>query len=1085
MKKTVFMLCLILYAVAVQGQSKKWEKLNEQLIQLYGEGNYQKAVTIAHKALAEAEKAFGRQHENYAASLNNLAVLYQDMGNYVQAELQYKEALPILKIALGEDHPSYANSLNDLAMLYKSLGDYTQAEPLLKEAMHIYKTAFGNSHPEYANALNNAALLYEDLGDYAQAESLSKEALQIRKTALGENHPDYATSLNNLAGLYRLMGNYVQAELLYKETLRIKKTALGEKHPDYATSLNNFAGLYYNMGNYPQAERLYKEALQIRKSVLGENHPDYAVVLNNLAMVYDNMGDYAQAEPLYQRALQIRKNALGETHPEYANSLGNLAGFYEYMGNYTQAEPLHKEALQIRRSVLGERHPYCGNSLNSLAVLYYKMGQYAQAEPLYQEALQIYKTALGENHPEYANVLSNLAVLYRSTGNYSQAEAMYNQAIRIKKGLIGEAHPDYAASLNNLAILYADFGNYAQAERLYKETLQIIGTALGESHPSYATSLGGLAGVYERQGHYTRAEQLYLQAQDIRFSLLQSTFPGLSEQEKEQFLATFENDFELFHSFVLRQRTARPALVGRQYDNLLRLKGILLQSQVQMRQRIARSRDASLLKTYEDWVTARRSWNSALSLTQEERQHLGLDLNTLDRAANELEKELSRRSEGFAATFDNSTGVSWQEVQKVLGKKDAAIEILRFKWRNQHFWTDTIHYAALLVAPGLKQPHYVFLPDGNLMESRGLEGYREAVGVNDDAIINLLDETPIMSADSVYVLLWQPIQRALDSLGSFRTVYLSPDGVYHSVNLETLQLPGQQGYLKDRMDLRIVGSTRDLVRKVATKKSTAPAALFGFPNYKAEPEQIRQAFHGLQQSGNALPPHNNYHQTFRALERYGSLSLLPGTKEEVQQIQQLVQELNIPSRTFLENAASEEVLLTLPPPRVLHIATHGFFETDTPDRASSSGAASAKRENPYLRCGLFLAGAQHSLNNRKEREGGTTADGILTAYEAVNLHLEGTELVVLSACETGRGSVKNGEGVYGLHRAFQIAGAQTIVYSLWKVADQQTQELMADFYRLWLKEGKPKREAFIQAQQNLRQEYPEPYFWGAFVLVGE
>jgi CHAT domain-containing protein len=342
------------------------------------------------------------------------------------------------------------------------------------------------------------------------------------------------------------------------------------------------------------------------------------------------------------------------------------------------------------------------------------------------------------------------------------------------------------------------------------------------------------------------------------------------------------------------------------------------------------------------------------------------------------------------------------------------------------------------------------------------------------------EEESTMPADSLYRLFWQPIQQTLDSLGGCRTVYLSPDGAFHQINLLTLPHP-RGGYLADVIDLRIVGSTRDLVQPRKAASAAQPAALFGFPDYAAAPKAAGgdELLAAATASGYA---------TYRALERTGNISPLPGTRTEVANISNIMRQQNIAHQVWQETAASEAQLRSLRSPRVLHIATHGFFEATAeqrPERLSLSGLGGERAfENPYLRCGLYLAGAQHSLQNRAQIPAGTN-DGILTAYEAASLRLDGTELVVLSACETGLGVSKNGEGVYGLHRAFQTAGAQAVIYSLWKVADEQTQELMSDFYRRWLVEKKSKRQAFNEAQAALRQKHPAPYFWGAFVLVGE
>jgi CHAT domain-containing protein/Tfp pilus assembly protein PilF len=292
------------------------------------------------------------KHPRYAASLNNLAQLYQDRGDHRAALPLLQQALQVLKAALGEKHPEYALSLSNLAGLYKDMGDHKTALPLLRQALQIRKTTLGEKHPSYAGSLNNLAQLYQDMGDHQAALPLFQQALQTRKAILGEKHPEYAGSLTNLATLYLEMGDHKAALPLFKQALEVYKAAQLEKHPNYARSLNNLASLYQDRGDHRAALPLLQQALHVYKATLGEKHPDYAQSLNNLAMLYQAMGDHKAALPLFQQALQVCKTALGEKHPHYALSLTNLAGLYQGMKQPKQALQLNEQALAITRAHL-------------------------------------------------------------------------------------------------------------------------------------------------------------------------------------------------------------------------------------------------------------------------------------------------------------------------------------------------------------------------------------------------------------------------------------------------------------------------------------------------------------------------------------------------------------------------------------------------------------------------------------------------------------------------------------------------------------------------------------------------------------
>jgi len=353
----------------------------------------------------------------------------------------------------------------------------------------------------------------------------------------------------------------------------------------------------------------------------------------------------------------------------------------------------------------------------------------------------------------------------------------------------------------------------------------------------------------------------------------------------------------------------------------------------------------------------------------------------------------------------------------------------------------------------------VVLKNGNDMEGKYLKYYQ-------NLIKNKLDD------NKSYQQFWQKIGAKLE--GSKR-VYFSPDGVYHNLNLNTLFNPKTQKYLLEEKDIRIVTVTKDIVNPSPVEEDNKLAELVGFPSYYTN--QTGQ----IAATSERKSPELIYGLSLKST---GSLAELPGTKTEVDKIAGILTEKGWEVKSYTGSSALEVNIKESYKPRLLHVATHGFFQPD-----------STKGSNPLLRSGLMLTGAGNTLKGEKNETG---EDGILTAYEAMNLNLDNTDLVVLSACETGLGEIKNGEGVYGLQRAFKVAGAKSIIMSLWKVNDQTTQELMVAFYRNWLgaedtrpiRSSRPyrsfsKRDAFLAAQKELKAKYPNPYYWGAFVMVGE
>jgi tetratricopeptide (TPR) repeat protein len=1013
---------------------------------------------------------------NFALQAQSGDALKDSVEKY-EKQKQFKKVIPFaeqwvekLKKDKKESSAEYGAALNALGYALNRSGKSKEAEPILLQGLEIRKKVLGPEHPDVAASLNNLGDFYEDMGNYAKAEPYYLQALEIRKKALGLEHPDVAASLNSLGILYWVMGNYAKAEPYYQQALEIRKKVRGPEYPDVASSLNNLGALYVNMGNYAKAEPYYQQALEIRKKAVGPEHPLMGNSLNNLGILYHEMGDYPKAEPYYQQALEIRQKALGPEHPLVGDAFNNLGVLYMDLGDYTKAEPYIQQALEIRKKALGPEHPDVAASLNNLGILYRNMCDYAKAEPYYLQALEIRKKALGPEHPDVAASLNNLGILYSDMGDYAKAETYYHQALEILKKALGPEHPDVASSLNNLGALYVNMGDYAKAEPYYLQILEIRKKALGLEHPDVvAYSLNYLGNLYRVEQKRLPAKQNFNQVADLNRKLIVRYFPSMSEQGREAFLKKGVGDREGLLSFWSEEGGNMPELRGELWNHQLFYKGLLLNTSARWKQRIKTSGDMKLVLRLNDWENLQHKISKLFTSTDSTER---ASLDSLVDKAEKLEKELSQRSENFARSEERKVR-SWQEVQQALKPGEAAIEMVRFR----HFGiakvvtdtsnskkptyrvkglTDTIQYAALILTKTSTQPELVILPNGNYLEGKWHKYYRNSVRLQQK------------DAES-YKQYWQPIARKLKGI---KKVWFSADGVYHKLNLGTLQNPATGKYLMDELEIALLGSTKDLLKKYPEENENRLACLVGNPEF--QPGQAAMA--GKSRSG---PELSYYFKPDPNLE----VAALPGTQQEIDGVAGILGKQGWEVQEYAGAEASEEKVKDSYKPRVMLLSTHGFFRSDT-----------TLGSNPLLRSGLLLSGAAKTLREGRSGEG---EDGILTAYEAMNLNLDNTELVVLSACETGLGEVKNGEGVYGLQRAFQVAGARNLIMSLWKVDDAVTKELMLAFFRNWLgNDGKgelqfaPKssdalRTAFRKAQLEIRRKHPEPYYWGGFVLLGK
>jgi CHAT domain-containing protein/Tfp pilus assembly protein PilF len=943
--------------------------------------------------------------------------------------------------------------------------------------------------------LNQSTLDCINNRDYLKGIEYAEKATIIAEKVFGKKHNNYFISKNYLARLNYYLGNYEKAELLYIEVLTLKENALGKDHPDYATSLNNLALFYTNLGQYSKAEPLYIKALDIRRKSYDSNRAEYASTLNNLAILYFDLGFYTKSEELYIEALKIKKELYGSEFPDYATTLNNLAILYFSLGNFVKAETLYIEVLNIRKNILGTDHPDYAQSLNNLAALYFKEENYTKAEPLYLEAAQIRKKVLDSIHPDYAQSLNNLALLYEKLGNYIKAESLYIEVENIWKKTLGPSHPEYASFLNNFALLYYKNNNYAKALQLYFEALHIREKSLGTNHPDYTSSLNNIAVLYNNIGEFDKAEQYYLLANKNLNHQIDYCFSFLSEKEKEQFLDhNISFYFERYNSFFFKRREVNPSVIGISYDNELAHKGMLLHSNKSLRQAVYGSGDSVIINTYKRFIDIHIQLSSLYTTPLSERKK---NIDSLENVANILEKELIGKEKGMSGieNITKLTKVKWQDIQKNLEHDEVAIEFVNFHYYDKR-WTDSTFYCALILRKDYSYPRMIYL-----FQEKQLQEIISTSEATDNAnYINKLYNFTTNQASTtnksayqnlIYQLIWQPIDSLLIGI---RTIYLAPSGLLNRVAFNAIPV-NDSTFISDKYHLNILSSTSLLLQTNITKTNISngnSALLYGGIEYDIDStEMITLSKHYLKSD---LENPANRTVFIPENKRGLSWSYLPGTLTEVTNINNIFKSKLISVTCYTGKEATEESFYHVSDngksPEIIHIATHGFFFPETKpgkiemEKIAFRGGILNESgfifsENPLFRSGILLAGANRIWENSSSIPG--VEDGTLTAYEVSNMNLSNTKLVVLSACETGLGDINGSEGVYGLQRAFKIAGVQDIIISLWQVPDAQTSELMQLFYSNCMK-GMTINEGFRTAQQTMRKKY-DPFYWAAFVLA--
>ncbi len=958
--------------------------------------------------------------------------------------------------------------------------DFDKALEIIAAAEKFTLENLGSETPQYCNIIFARGSINYSKGDYNEAEKWLFKTKECREKNLGKEHPDYALGLNYLAYVNQLLRNYDKAESLFIEALEIQKKVLGKENAQYGGSLTNLAGLYNSLGKYEKAEPLILEAKSIMEKALGKVHPKYGNCLNTTALLYLNLGELNKAERFFLEAKSIQENSNGKENQEYANVINNLAIVYRDLGNYPKAEALWLESMGIKEKLFGKESLGYASSANNMGSLYYAYGDFGKSEMYNLLAKDIKAKLLGKEHPDYASSVNNLALVYNRTGKFKGAESLLLEALTIYEKAFGNENIEYVNTSNNLANLYLDFEEYEKAEPVFLESKVKFEKILGKENRKYTNNLNGLISLYAHLNNFSKAEQLLVELIDLDQSMLISSTKFLSETELTRYIVNFKEKSDNLYSyqFALKKGSSGspsnilPSLL---FNNTLFYKGFLMNTSKKIS--ILTNFNPKALAIKADLNSYRRRLSVEYSKPIAERKGVA----DLEEKANLAEKELVRSVTNYG---DAVRQLQWKEVQTFLKKEEAAVEFVSFKLSFPKI-TDSIIYAALVIKPDNNQP--VFIP---LFEEKSLDSLlnnksdRKADYVN--SLYTLADRGVTINdgpKKSLYEIIWKPLEKALTGI---KTIYFSPSGLLHRINLDAIPV-SETETLADKYQLIELNSTRQLVIPDQVKITNNEATLFGGIQYELDSTiQNNEAIFASRSRGE--PGFSSVDSTLRG----GTWNYLAGTEREVTSIETIMQSAGVPVSVKKGYAATEESFKNIgannsPSPGILHIATHGYFFPDPKVQAKSNGLIGQNEsvfklsDHPMLRSGIIMAGCNASWQGKQTLEG--REDGILTAYEISQMNLSNTELVVLSACETGLGDIQGNEGVYGLQRAFKIAGVKYLIMSLWQVPDKQTSLLMTTFYKKWLEDKMTIPDAFHAAQKELREIGLDPYQWAGFVLV--
>ena len=1026
-------------------QAQVSAELIKKAQQALADGDYSTASALATQGISSASSKLTPAYRTLVDVLIESKIASDQLE---EAAIVTNNYIDVLSNTYGKEDTSLVSYIAVLGSIDQLNGYYEEAIGSYEQSLIILQKKSLTNSQTYAELENNIGMLYSQTGELAK----SIRALEISREFFEKDKEHYQQELailyNNLGDVYHNKYDYTKANQYYRLSLSLFEKAKDESSPDYLNTLGNYSLLLLDRGQEKEAIANLLKDKSIAEKTVGAASPEYAAALNNLGQAYKQTGNYSQAQDYLTEAYDVKRKIYGKEHPSMMTAGNNLAMFYYTIGQLDRAEIMLDELVDIQKNY------HAGDSqqellyANNLSAIYLAQGKISKAQQRAQQSVKIVEKSKGANSVDYFQAMNGYSSLLLEDDtkletayqNYVQLTKLYTS---LKTALPVE---DIITYLNNKGSAAMYTNRHSEAVADFQLGVKLAEEQYGTQHEYYNLFKSNLAYDYNLQGKYQEASIPLLESAQFRLNKVADVFPTLTEFEKEFYLQTTQADLSYYYTFCIKNYRQYPALAGEMANLRLQSKSLVMRSLNETKKKILNSNNAALIDQYNRLMDAKKELAKHRGLSKRDLHKLGIVLETEFQKTELLEKELYKNSTFLLTKVDNPT---WKSVASSLRPNEAAIEVIRVT-DNNYISSHIVFYAFLIIRNGQSYPELVVLKNGRALEKKTYNSYRNNIQYK-------LKDT------NSYVAYWSELAKKLSGVNK---VYFSADGIYNKINLNTLYHSETQKYLHEELDIENKASLGKPIG--ALNKSSNEAFLIGHPNYYLD---LKEAL-------------NNYSRGKEPVARTVSSDVvtindLPGTKEEVVKIEEILKKALWKVSIYTEEKAIENKLKTLSHPRIVHLATHGFFDESAND--SMSHYSQEYFIDPLLRSGLIFSGAGVPLSPHELEDTKFFDDGILYANEALALDLSGTECVVLSACETGLGEMRNEEGVYGLQRAFLIAGANAVIMSLWSVDDLATKDLMVAFYTHYAKTA-DLQASFNKAMAEMHLKYKEPYYWGAFVL---
>lgn len=1026
------------------------------------DADYKKLYARLEKGEDLKVSDFQKLLDQYPKDLQNFpdesAELYYYKAGYLYAEGKTDEAIKNYNGAFNfalraKDTLFKYYVILEFARITFNTKAYDKSEEYYRYALPGMAVVYGASDKRYTKIYYEYIRLLINLGRLNEAKPLLEALKYYYETLNMYDDPTYLAVIGNLAYVLETSGNYKEALIKYKYLIDEDRLLKQGDTLEYVTILSNMGEVHREMGSYEEALSYLQSAKRFMKKYKIVQMEQSGFIENYLGLLYKTLNDYKNAEKSFDNALKIYKEAEMENTEAYCTALSNKGDLMRLLGRKDEGLKLMKTSLETREKYFGKISESYANALTNYGLIAYEYEEIKIAQEYFEEALRIYEQTVSKTHQSYANCLNNLSSCYVQTGDYKKAEQYKFEAINIIEKTLGKEHFKYISYAMGAADILYLTKNFPKAIQLLTEAKTLAKKKFGVNHDLYIRSLINLGSIKYLAGKYEEGVIDFEEAIDLKLKNLNEFFYTMNREDQVVYLEEIQGEMVQYGNCLFGYSYKSPkANLGPHYEKYfdyhLMIKSLLNKNTTEFQRELALSTNEGVKVNYKNWMALKNSLNELYrsDFTMAEQDSLHSMINS-------LETKLRQ-----AIDYKQPEKSNFKSLKSMLKPGEAIVDISWF----YHSFTDTTgatQYAALITKNNSVYPECVLLSSDKLDEQKTVQDY------NDRMDRELLDTVS-------YDLFFTKMKPSLKNISK---LYISTKGDYSRINFQTLYDVKNKNYLIDQMDIVYMPDLSALKNQELNSNNTKEAQLFGNPDFNYD---FRKK----------IPVKPKKEEQPLLAKRFGltAISDLPGTETELNEIEKLMTQNGWKYGSYTREKANEENLRKVNSPKILHIATHGYFlkEVETDDDKFLGYNSTAFKQLADVRSGLILAGASINTSDTAVKVN-ADRDGLLTSREASLLNLSNTDVVILSACQTGLGVETLNMGVIGLQQAFSNAGAKNLILSLWPVDDNATQLLMVKFYEYWLKDATNQNisSAFKKAQLDVKQKYLHPYYWGAFVLL--